>query len=332
LRARARKEAGGRGRTRTGSRPERERDAEGFVDCPDCDKQVKMENIESHLRRVHSYPPDEARRFSTSVQEAGEMANRTIRTAFILFFILLAMSIVIVLSYQGLMRDDDDGNGDDRVYETVHFRTSDGWDIFGDYYPPATGRSTVLLVHGFNEDRKAYSSFAMDLYEDGFGVLSIDSRGHGSSTVKDGKVVVSLSQDDVAAMTNDLVASIDYLGTRGGTDHGVTIIGASVGANIAMIHAVNDTSVRAVVLLSPGESYRGIQPMDAIRRYTGDMLLVVGPLDGYAYASCAKFLENATEAKVVDLFEGEGANHGTNLLKDEAQRKKVIGWVKENMD
>jgi len=290
---------------------------------------VKEQNLESHLRRVHGHNSEEAKREAASVLFQEEDANRTIKLAFVTFFVLLMVALFIIFAYQVYLKDGgvDDG-GDDKVYETVHIKTEDGWDIYGDYYPPASGNPSMVLVHGFNEDRKAYSSFAMDLYELGYGVFSYDSRGHGDSTYRHGDFA-SFTQDDVAEMSLDVKRAVTYLEGKGAAEYGVVIIGASAGANSGAIHAVNDTRVTGLVLLSPGEDYMGLRPLDAIKGFHGDILFVAAPGDTYAYSTSLQFKENATLAHTTEFLEGSGSDHGTNTLKDGEVRASVVEWIKD---
>ena len=47
----------------------------------------------------------------------------------------------------------------------------------------------------------------------------------------------------------------------------VSIIGASIGANIALNYAVSDHSVKSVILLSPGLDYMGVTTLAPITQY-----------------------------------------------------------------
>jgi dienelactone hydrolase len=310
---------------------------EGFVQCVECDDHVKEKNYESHLRRVHDLSEEEAEQVARkALGEDEEEDKGTARSesakAVAMILALVLVIVIIFVSYQVYLRMGKGGGGGDgdKVYQTIHFETEDGWEIHGDYYPPAWYKPTVILVHGFNEDRKAYKDIAKELYDGGYGVFSYDSRGHGDSMNRNGTYIAQLSNEEVAKMTLDIKASMDYLASRGADYNGVVIMGASVGANTAMFYAVNDSRVKAVVLLSPGIDYRGTNPIDAVRDYRGSILFVTNTGDSIAYRSCLIFFDNATNAKVRDHYYEEGYLHGTGTLLKSDMKARVLTWIDDN--
>lgn len=319
------------GRGKKGQGAKASRDTEGFLECPECERKVKEKNIEAHLRKVHGLKPAEAKEHVRRMRErpSRPLGERKGVLAAIVVVVIVLVSIPVM--YPFLQEKEDDGNGgDDEVkdYHKVDFVTEDGWKIFGDLYPPkGTTRPTLLLVHGMTENRNAYRSFAEEMYAQGHPVLMYDVRGHGESVTKDGQYSTTLTPEDIQDGTKDISAAIDYLSDRGATTNGVIMVGASVGANNAAVYGGTDPRVKAIVLLSPGDKYQGIEPMSAIKDYKKDVLFVASIGDDIAYESCIRFHDNATNARTNDFYTLPGIYHGTGMLLDEGLRLKVRNWI-----
>jgi alpha-beta hydrolase superfamily lysophospholipase len=197
----------------------------------------------------------------------------------------------------------------------VAFRTEDGFVIYGDYYESSDQTyfdQALILLHMLNNDRKSYSEFAQQLKEQGFTVLAIDLRGHGESTSQNNvrKTWQQFSEDDFRAMTNDVKAAKLFLQSKGKT---TAIIGASIGANVALNYAVTDKDIKALVLLSPGLNYRGVITEETIKSYENPILLFAaeGDVDS---ADAVKYMYFFAQGKK-QLLVLNGTNiHGTEML------------------
>ncbi len=110
--------------------------------------------------------------------------------------------------------------------ESVSFGTSDSITIRGWYVAGATPASpTVILLHGYTDNRTKMLGRARMLRDAGYGALLYDARGCGES---DGERI-SMGYYETA----DLIAAIGYLHSRGSAPIGV--IGVSQGgATIAL--------------------------------------------------------------------------------------------------
>jgi pimeloyl-ACP methyl ester carboxylesterase len=201
--------------------------------------------------------------------------------------------------------------------ETVKFSTSDGWEIVGTYRAGRAGDPAAILLHMLPADRRSYDDFGARLAGAGFNVLAIDSRGHGESLQHGGKTrnYQDFSDDDHRSSTEDVAAAKGFLAERGADTSRLVIVGASIGANFAVIHAAGDEDVRAVVLLSPGLDYHGVKTLDAMAAYDGrPAYLVASEEDTYAAESIGKLHEVAGEAEF-KLFNNAG--HGTRIFDAE---------------
>jgi pimeloyl-ACP methyl ester carboxylesterase len=108
-------------------------------------------------------------------------------------------------------------------------------------YPASRG--TVILLHGFLQNRNSVTPWAIRLAQAGFRCALLDLRGHGASTGKH----ISFG----AFEARDVSAVIDDLGRRGWDVSRVGLLGMSYGASVALLTAGRDDRVKAVVAFEP---------------------------------------------------------------------------------
>jgi alpha-beta hydrolase superfamily lysophospholipase len=211
--------------------------------------------------------------------------------------------------------------------EKINFTTSDGWKIVANYYPST--RNAVILLHQLGSDKSSYLSFSNELNRKGYAVLALDFRGHGESTIIDGKTVTwqSFSNLDFMDMTKDVAAARDWL-TNKGYDN-FAIVGASIGANTALNYGVTDSAIKTVVLLSPGLEYKGIVTNQTIRNFTKPIFIVASNEDTYSARSAAILYENAQGKKEIKLF--DNADHGTIMFARTDLDRLILNWLRDNI-
>lgn len=141
--------------------------------------------------------------------------------------------------------------------EIVNFSTSDGVRIVGDFLK-AEGEYAVLLLHMMPKDRTSYKNFAQKLKNAGISSLAIDLRGHGGS--EEGPTGYQRFVDaDHQNSICDLRAASNFLEKQGFEIQHQLVVGASIGANLALQFAAENNELLAVGLLSPGLDYKGIR-------------------------------------------------------------------------
>ncbi len=237
--------------------------------------------------------------------------------------------------------------------------TVDGWVTAADSVPLAftclTKAGTdslraplVLLLPMMNRDRSSWHGLDTLLALDGFKVLSIDMRGHGASTKRNGRSYrwQEFSDADFANMVSDVGVLLNHARAAAGQGRGRTrldallsgadvtrigLVGASIGSSAALLYAADHPEIGALVLLSPGLNYRGLQTEPAMRRY--------GARPVYLLAGS----EDVSSAKTVDrlyaVVKGEPNphrvlvvhptdKHGTDLFDfDLGIRRELAGWL-----
>ena len=105
----------------------------------------------------------------------------------------------------------------------------------------------------------------------------------------------------------------------------VGIVGASYGSSLALIHAAENTNIKAVALLSPGLNYFGNMPTGpAVKKYGDRPLLLVAADDD---AESAKSVKKLKEAGANDKYEVKiypKGGHGTGLFGAKVGLEEVL--------
>ena len=173
----------------------------------------------------------------------------------------------------------------DAATRSVTLRTQDGVSLAATYYEaPHRAAPGIILIHMLTRSKEDWQDLAPRLVDAGFGVLALDLRGHGGSggggRTADGRI-------DVSGMVLDVKAARAFFNGRPETAAGrLAIVGASVGANLALLVAADDPAVRSLVLLSPGLDYQGLRTEAPVRKYADrPALLVAGVDDPYVRRS-----------------------------------------------
>jgi dienelactone hydrolase len=215
-----------------------------------------------------------------------------------------------------------------RSYEIVEVEllTSDGVTIRGSYYNKSEEDAPgVILLHMLSRHRGDWHDFARDLQVEGYGVLAIDLRGHGESDLD----YTDFSPgDDFRAMVLDVAPAKEFLVKEGISSNKISIMGGSIGANVALNYAAGDKDIPAIVLLSPGFDYRGIETEDAMIAY-GDrpVFLIASEGDAYCAETCEKLYSLATGEKRLKIYPEDA--HGTWIITAQDSSRMIIEWLGE---
>ncbi len=217
----------------------------------------------------------------------------------------------------------------------INLTTEDNVNLVGTYYAPPNGDSpAVLLVHGMNRNRLDWEGFARLLQANGYGVLTIDLRGHGDS-MKQGDWLmrwVSFSDEDFRNMLMDISSGIQFLRSRAEIDpYKIGIVGTALGANLALNYASQNRRIAAVVLISPGLNYRGVSSVGAIISYgMRPILLIASEEDVYSAFSANELYSLAQGIKELKFYQNVG--HGNRLLwNEEGAWGMIMEWLKSHL-
>jgi len=214
--------------------------------------------------------------------------------------------------------------------EAVRFATDDGWELGATFWPaPVAGKPAAILLHMLPADRHSYDDFGPKLALAGFNVLAVDSRGHGES-LKHGGGTEEYSSFDAAAFNDsvkDVAAAKTFLQGKRADVSRLVIVGASIGANFALLHAAADADVKGVVLLSPGLDYHGVKTEDAMKAYAGRPCYLVASDEDSPSAACIGKLKEIAPAADFRMFHNAG--HGTNIFGAEPKLEgELVEWLR----
>lgn len=227
------------------------------------------------------------------------LQKRTVASHII--FLCLVLALLFLLSACNLVVT----RGPSKVvmYTPITLVTEDNVTLGASYYDSASSKG-LIFAHMLSRDRHTFDDYADILYVD-YKIVSLDLRGHGES---DGDYVV-FKDADFNDMLYDLEAAADYLISKGVAESDISVVGASIGANIAVKYA-QVHPVDKLVAISPGLRMRGID-LSAMS-YSGDMFVQVGNYDAYSSISVDDFEGRWTSARFMRY---DATGHGTDLLK-----------------
>lgn len=166
--------------------------------------------------------------------------------------------------------------------------------------PPHDLSPAVLLLPMLGHGKEDWIPLATQLRKQGYGVLALDLREQGRTGPKE--------------LAADTGAGFMFLRRQKKVDAArIGIIGASIGANAALRYAAEEPLVRLVVLLSPGQNYRGVTTEPAMRDYGARPLLLLGSEEDLSSAPAVHRLAAVAQgATTTKLYPGRA--HGTDLL------------------
>ncbi len=217
--------------------------------------------------------------------------------------------------------------------KSVSFPASDGVSIQADWFASTrTNARTVVLVHMLGRDRHSWGVLPDKLRVKDFAVLALDLRGHGQSVA--GTVgalnFADFSDNDWSKVRLDLQAALSFLADQKISPAQVSLLGASIGANAALIAAADTPALRSVVLLSPAENYHGLMSYPAASNYKGRRALIIASSeDTPSYPDSQKIAERIGSPA---NFVGQNKlGHGTEMLAtDPSLADQIISYLLTN--
>jgi acetyl esterase/lipase len=131
----------------------------------------------------------------------------------------------------------------------------------------------------------------------------------------------------------DVKAAKQFLVTQKNINpNNIAIVGAGIGANVALNYAASDTSIKAVVLLSPGLNFKGVTTFDAIRQYKGPIYIATAGKDPIADNDPQTLCNEINCANNNRLHIYQDSNgHGTDMFSDSLLQppldKLIVSWL-----
>jgi pimeloyl-ACP methyl ester carboxylesterase len=199
----------------------------------------------------------------------------------------------------------------------------DGLRMQATLYPAdAQPAPAVLLLHMLNGRKEDWLPLVTPLQQAGYTVLAVDLRGHG----------VTGSVANWTTARQDVLDMIEYLRLRPEVDAGrIAVIGASIGANLAISGCAMNTFCSAVVALSPGLDYQGVVAEGAVAQL-GDRPLLLAAAQGDGYAAQSVQALDGLASGPHELMLLTGSAHGTNLFDAQPDfARTILVWLQGHL-
>jgi dienelactone hydrolase len=137
----------------------------------------------------------------------------------------------------------------------------------------------------------------------------------------------SFSEDDFNDMVIDVKAAKEFLISKNLDPDNVSIVGASIGANVALNYAASNPTIESIVLLSPGLNYKGVSTTETIKQYNGPIYIAVTSGDGSADDS--RVLCDEINCGENLIYKGSNS-HGTDMFSESLDPQLVdivVSWL-----
>ncbi len=221
------------------------------------------------------------------------------------------------------------------MYQRISFITEDQVIISGDYYSVQSPRGVVLLLHMMPAVKESWQGLVKVLNASNFSALAIDLRGHGESVDKiDGTRLNynKFTDSEHQASSQDVRGAIVWLHAKGAKDSKIAVVGASIGANLALQALVQTAEIPTAVLLSPGLDFRGVKTDLLVKKLRAPktFLCVASLDDKYSFDTCRTLRQETPLGVRNENLELSDAGHGTHIFSAEPEMmQRVVEWVDE---
>lgn len=201
----------------------------------------------------------------------------------------------------------------------------EGVSVSGRYYasPGKVEKRGVILLHMLGGTQNAWKPLVRSLHDANYEVMTLDFRGHGESSGD----WQAMTDAEYAKLVDDAAEAVEYLRDIDSDMH-IAVVGASIGANVAVQLADRDPSISAVALLSPALSYHGITITDAAATFDRPIYFITSQTDDQSLQATTELYESSSSAgKQLKSYKKGG--HGTELLTHQDLDDLLIDWFAE---
>lgn len=214
----------------------------------------------------------------------------------------------------------------------VRVEAEDGVALEGDLRSTDPAAPLVVLVHQLGSTRAEWQPL-IERLGPGFNTFALDMRGHGESTRRgDEELSYSrLERADWDRLAGDLRTLLGHLREEEGLQpRRVALVGSSIGSSAAIVAAAADPSVSAVVALSPGRAYRGIDAITPTAQLGERPLLVIASRLEAPSAEAASDMARIAPAGELLLVEGE--RHGVAMFEQAPESlERVVAFLRREL-
>jgi pimeloyl-ACP methyl ester carboxylesterase len=209
--------------------------------------------------------------------------------------------------------------------DDIKLKSGDGERVHAVHQAVADSTKGVVLVHMEGRSARDFRFLAERLNRSGFHTVAVDLRGHGANVPEGEEAPPIETAEDWFAARGEIAAAVAFLRKKGVTD--ISLLGASVGANLVAHVAARDAEITNLILLSPGINIQGVTVADAVKTY-GDrpLLIAVSEEDRYSAKSALVLNSDARGSHHLEVYRSAG--HGTIMLtKAPGLEPLVLSWL-----
>jgi len=138
-------------------------------------------------------------------------------------------------------------------YSEINLKTSDNKNISA-WYSKSQNGTTIILVHGAGGNKSTMKNYANFFSENGYGVLSLDLRGHGKS---EGQTNMFGWDSE-----NDIRAAVDFLKKQADTKT-IAGFGSSMGGETLLASAYQNPAIK--IIITDGATHRSFKDFMELR-------------------------------------------------------------------
>lgn len=214
-----------------------------------------------------------------------------------------------------------------RTMHRITLISSDGMKLVGTYRHTNQDRLAILL-HMMPATKESWDAIAEKLLEHGYASLAFDQRGHGESTMDGTLDYKTFTPEQQQQKRLDLEAVLTWAHEQGFDDACIILIGASIGANLAIRALAEHHDLPLAIALSPGLDYRGVKTDDAIQSLAPNQKVVLVASDDDDRPSWDSVHELHRLNPSTVLIERHGLGHGTNMTdKDPSLIDEIFTYL-----
>jgi dienelactone hydrolase len=215
--------------------------------------------------------------------------------------------------------------------ERVSFPTVDGVTIIGTWNEAVGATGAAVLLHMMPATRASWAALQAALAGQGLSSLAIDLRGHGESTrgAEGTLAYKGFTDEQHQASRMDVEAAVNWLRAKGLKPERIVLIGASIGANLALSALADEPRLPAAVLLSPGADYHGLKALEEAEGLNPEQALyILASADDATSFSDSRRLRDMAPVERKTLVELTAAGHGTTMLEgDPTKAQDIATWA-----
>lgn len=223
----------------------------------------------------------------------------------------------------------------------ITIQSPDGYSVSATLYDGPLNNSPkghIVYTHMMPATKESWQPLAEEFEKLGYVGLAIDLRGHGeSSGGPDG--YKDFEPSEHRAGKYDLDAATAFLAGHGANLGEISLIGASIGANLSLQRLSRNHQHKKAILLSPGLNYADIETIPLVESlHAGQAVFFASSRDDRVSGNAEqneKLFAHTPEEVNKKILIYEHAGHGTDMLTTNESpnlTKSIIEFIQNEKD